>query len=79
MQAGVWFHTSRMYGDALEVLGEAFKEDPTRIPRIIINWTFDKICQKVGTAYNWELWTTNCSSSELKFTRTLTTVNEPTR
>jgi len=24
MDAGVWFHTSRMYGNALEVLGEAF-------------------------------------------------------
>jgi hypothetical protein len=48
MQAGVWFHTSRMYGDALEVLGEAFKEDPTRIPRIIIKIGWDNINQLRG-------------------------------
>jgi hypothetical protein len=48
MQAGVWFHTSRMYGDALEVLGEAFKEDPTRIPRLIIKIGWDNINQLRG-------------------------------
>lgn len=36
MEAGVWFHTSRMYGDALEVLGEAFAQAPAKIPRLII-------------------------------------------
>jgi predicted aldo/keto reductase-like oxidoreductase len=36
MDAGVWFHTSRMYGDALEVLGEVFKEAPTKVPKLII-------------------------------------------
>ena len=30
MQAGVWFHTSRTYGGALEVLAEVFKEEPTK-------------------------------------------------
>jgi predicted aldo/keto reductase-like oxidoreductase len=36
MNSGVWFHTSRMYGDALEVLGEIFSEEPTKIPKLII-------------------------------------------
>ena len=36
MDAGVWFHTSRQYGDALEVLGQAFTEEPTKIPKLII-------------------------------------------
>jgi aryl-alcohol dehydrogenase-like predicted oxidoreductase len=35
MDAGVWFHTSRQYGDALEVLGRAFNEDRARVPRMI--------------------------------------------
>ena len=36
MDAGVWFRTSRMYGDALEILGEAFREEPTKVPKLII-------------------------------------------
>lgn len=36
MQTGVWFHTARMYGNALEVLGAAFAEEPTKIPKLII-------------------------------------------
>jgi predicted aldo/keto reductase-like oxidoreductase len=36
MDSGVWFHTSRMYGDALEVLGEAFAEEPAKTPKLII-------------------------------------------
>jgi predicted aldo/keto reductase-like oxidoreductase len=48
MQAGVWFHTSRMYGDALEVLGEAFKEAPTLIPHLIIKIGWDNINQLRG-------------------------------
>jgi aryl-alcohol dehydrogenase-like predicted oxidoreductase len=35
MEAGVWFHTSRQYGDALEVLGRAFNEDRSRVPRLV--------------------------------------------
>jgi hypothetical protein len=33
MQSGVWFHTVRAYGEALDVLGETFKEAPGQIPR----------------------------------------------
>lgn len=36
MESGVWFHTSRQYGDALEVLGRAFGEDRGRVPKLII-------------------------------------------
>jgi len=36
MDAGVWFHTSRQYDEALEVLGEAFAAEPTKIPPLII-------------------------------------------
>ncbi|RPH37874.1 hypothetical protein EHM92_01550 [bacterium] len=36
MNAGVWFHTSRHYGNALEVLRAAFDRDRTRVPRLII-------------------------------------------
>ncbi len=36
MESGVWFHTSRQYGDALEVLRTAFDEDRSRTPRMII-------------------------------------------
>jgi len=45
MDAGVWFHTSRMYGDALEVLGEAFAQEPKKIPRLIIKIGWDNISQ----------------------------------
>jgi aryl-alcohol dehydrogenase-like predicted oxidoreductase len=36
MASGVWFHTSRQYGDALEILGRAFDEDRARVPRLIV-------------------------------------------
>ena len=48
MDAGVWFHTSRMYGNALEVLGEAFAEEPVKIPRLIIKIGWDNINQLRG-------------------------------
>lgn len=32
----VWFHTSRLYGDALDVLRVAFETDRTKIPKLII-------------------------------------------
>jgi predicted aldo/keto reductase-like oxidoreductase len=40
MDAGVWFHTSHQYGDALKVLREAFDQDRERVPRMIfkIGW-----------------------------------------
>ena len=48
MDAGVWFHTSRMYGDALEVLGEAFAEEPAKVPKLIIKIGWDNIGQLRG-------------------------------
>lgn len=36
VQAGVWFHTSHQYGDALKVLRTAFDEDPKRAPKLIV-------------------------------------------
>ena len=48
MNSGAWFHTARMYGDALEVLGEAFSEEPARIPRLIIKIGWDNIGQLRG-------------------------------
>ncbi len=36
MDAGLWFHTSHTYGDALKVLRAAFDQDPKRIPRLIV-------------------------------------------
>jgi hypothetical protein len=35
MQSGVWFHTSRQYNNALEVLSVAFDKDRTRVPKLI--------------------------------------------
>lgn len=35
MDTGVWFHTSDQYGDALQVLGAAFTEDRTQVPKLI--------------------------------------------
>jgi len=35
METGVWFHTSHQYGDALQVLGAAFAQDRTRVPKLI--------------------------------------------
>lgn len=48
MQAGVWFHTSRMYGEALEVLGEAFAEEPTKVPKLIIKIGWENVNQLRG-------------------------------
>jgi hypothetical protein len=40
MNANVWFHTSRAYGNALEVLRAAFDQDRPRVPKLIakIGW-----------------------------------------
>jgi Aldo/keto reductase family len=48
MQAGVWFHTSHTYGDALSVLAEAFAAEPAKIPRLIIKIGWDTIDQLRG-------------------------------
>ena len=36
MQGVDWFHTSHTYGNALQVLGAAFDEDRTRVPKLIV-------------------------------------------
>ncbi|WP_375425693.1 hypothetical protein [uncultured Friedmanniella sp.] len=36
LDAGLWMHTSRQYHHALEVLGGAFAEDPSRVPPLIV-------------------------------------------
>ncbi|MGA9453451.1 MAG: hypothetical protein WBW41_19160, partial [Verrucomicrobiia bacterium] len=36
MDAGIWFHTSHTYGNALEVLRTAFDQARARIPRLIV-------------------------------------------
>jgi len=36
MEAGVWFHTSEQYGEALSVLGTAFAEDRAHVPKLIV-------------------------------------------
>ena len=48
MDAGLWFHTSRSYGAALEVLCEAFTQAPAKIPRLIIKIGWDNIDQLRG-------------------------------
>ncbi|MBI9072747.1 MAG: aldo/keto reductase [Melioribacteraceae bacterium] len=45
MESGVWFHTARMYGDALEVLGETFRNKQNNIPKIIIKMGWENIPQ----------------------------------
>ncbi len=41
MNAGVWFHISHTYGNALEVLRVAFDQDRTKVPKLIakIGWS----------------------------------------
>jgi aryl-alcohol dehydrogenase-like predicted oxidoreductase len=36
IDAGVWFHTSHTYGNALEVIRTALDQDRTRVPRFIV-------------------------------------------
>jgi aryl-alcohol dehydrogenase-like predicted oxidoreductase len=46
MDAGVWFHTSHTYGNALKVLRAAFDQDRSRVPKLIvkIGWsTIDEL------------------------------------
>jgi len=48
MNSGLWFHTSRAYGNALEVLAKAFSENPERIPKLIIKIGWNNINQLRG-------------------------------
>ena len=34
METGVWFHTSDQYGDAIQVLGQAFAQNRARVPKM---------------------------------------------
>jgi hypothetical protein len=43
MNAGVWFHTSRQYNYALEVLSAAFDKDRTNVPKLIAKIGGDSI------------------------------------
>jgi aryl-alcohol dehydrogenase-like predicted oxidoreductase len=36
MQKGVYFHTSSSYGEAIDILAQAFKADPVHVPKLII-------------------------------------------
>lgn len=49
MNAGVWFHTSDQYGDALDVLREAFDQDRTSVPRLIMKIGNDSIDEIEGS------------------------------
>jgi len=43
MNAGVWFHTSRQYNNALELLSAAFDRDRTKVPTLIAKIGGDSI------------------------------------
>jgi aryl-alcohol dehydrogenase-like predicted oxidoreductase len=43
MDAGVWFHTSHTYGNALEVLRTAFDQDRKSVPNLIVKIGWDSI------------------------------------
>lgn len=45
MDAGVWFHTSHTYGDALQVLRAAFDQDRSRVPSLIVKIGWDNLTQ----------------------------------
>jgi hypothetical protein len=45
IDTGVWFHTSREYGDALSVLRKAFDIDRNKIPKLIVKLGGDTIEQ----------------------------------
>ena len=36
MNAGIWFHTSHTYGNALDVLRTAFDQDRANVPKLIV-------------------------------------------
>lgn len=51
MDAGVWFHTSTQYGNALEVLGKAFDEDRASVPKMFFKIggsTIEEIRQSIA-------------------------------
>lgn len=51
MDAGVWFHTSHTYGNALEVLRTAFDQDRSQVPKLIVKLigsSADEIREVIG-------------------------------
>ena len=58
MNAGVWFHTSRQYDNALELLSAAFDKDRTKVPTLIAKIGGDSIeALKADIRRNLEPWT----------------------
>lgn len=45
MAAGVWFHTSDTYGNALEVLRTAFDRDRARVPKLIVKIGWNDVAE----------------------------------
>lgn len=45
MNAGIWFHTSHTYGNALEVLRAAFDQDRSRVPKLIVKIGWSSIAE----------------------------------
>ena len=45
MDAGVWFHTSHTYGDALQVLRAAFDQDRAHVPHLIVKIGWNNIAE----------------------------------
>jgi predicted aldo/keto reductase-like oxidoreductase len=45
MDAGVWFHTSHTYGNALSVLRVAFDQDRNRVPKLIVKIGWNNIAE----------------------------------
>jgi aryl-alcohol dehydrogenase-like predicted oxidoreductase len=45
MDAGVWFHTSDAYGNALEVLRAAFDQDRQRVPKTIVKIGWSNVAE----------------------------------
>ena len=51
MNAGVWFHTSHTYGNALDVLRTAFDEDRTKVPKMIVKIGWSSIDELRGVIH----------------------------
>ncbi len=48
MDAGVWFHTSHTYGNALDVLRTAFDQDRAKVPKLIVKIGWNSIDELKG-------------------------------
>src|SRR5208282_6278899 len=45
MDAGIWFHTSHTYGNALEVLRAAFDQARAKVPKLIVKIGWSSITE----------------------------------